>query len=443
LIFKTLYLTKRFYLLCAIFFVLFLSTFFYKPAFDFVLYAFFLFVATLIVDFILLYAVKKPVFANRTLPHIFSLNDPNPVGIELVNHTQLRFLFELIDELPLQFQIRDFLIKGSILQKEKKVLNYYPEPKSRGLYQFGHIQLYLKTKLGFCKRKISSGTPQSVSVFPSVIQMKKYQLLSMQKLSMFYGLKKIRRIGHSYDFDQIKEYALGDDVRCINWKATGRNAALMVNHYEEEKSQSVYCIIDKSRNMLMPFNGLSLMDYAINSSLVISNVAIHKADKAGLITFSDKMGATLIAENRAGHLRKIMNTLYNQKERETESNFELLYYSVQKMIKGRSLLMLYTNFESHSALMRRMPVLKQLNRSHLLVVVFFENTEIDAFSKENPGIDLEKIYTQTIAEQFLLDKKKIRQELLNYGIQSILTKPEELTINSLNKYLELKARGLI
>ena len=193
----------------------------------------------------------------------------------------------------------------------------------------------------------------------------------------------------------------------------------------------------------MPFNGLSLMDYAINSSLVISNIAINKADRAGLITFSDKIGSTLIAENRAGQLRKIMNTLYNQQERDTESNFELLYYSVQKMIKGRSLLMLYTNFESHGALMRRMPVLKQLNRSHLLVVVFFENTEIDAFSKENPGIDLEKIYTQTIAEQFILDKMKIRQELLNYGIQCILTKPEELTINSLNKYLELKARGLI
>lgn len=385
MIFKTLYLTNRFYLFCTLFFVLFLSTFFFKPAFEIVLYVFFLFVAILLLDFVLLYAIKKPVKASRTLPKILSLNDPNPVSIEIINQTQLRFQFELIDELPLQLQIRDFLIHGNIKSREKKVLNYYPEPKSRGLYQFGHIQLYLITPLGFCKRKISTGTPQAVSVFPSVIQMKKYQLLSMQKLSMFYGLKKIRRIGHSYDFDQIKEYALGDDIRCINWKATGRNASLMVNHYEEEKSQSVYCIIDKSRNMLMPFDGLSLMDYAINSSLVVSNVAINKADKAGLITFSDKIGSTLIAENRAGQLRKIMNTLYNQQERDTESNFELLYYSVQKMIKGRSLLMLYTNFESHGALMRRLPVLKQLNRSHLLVVVFFENTEIDSFSKENPA----------------------------------------------------------
>ena len=99
----------------------------------------------------------------------------------------------------------------------------------------------------------------------------------------------MRRIGHSYEFEQIKNYVRGDDYRSINWKATSRRGHLMVNQYEDERAQQVYNIIDKSRSMKMPFNGMSLLDYAINTSLVISNVALQKHDRAGLMTFSDKM----------------------------------------------------------------------------------------------------------------------------------------------------------
>ncbi|MEZ5054237.1 MAG: DUF58 domain-containing protein [Chitinophagales bacterium] len=98
----------------------------------------------------------------------------------------------------------------------------------------------------------------------------------------------MRKIGHSYEFEQIKNYTSGDDIRSINWKATGRRNQLMINQYGDEKSQQIYSILDKSRAMNMPFNGLSLLDYAINTTLVISNTALHKDDKAGLLTFNEK-----------------------------------------------------------------------------------------------------------------------------------------------------------
>src|SRR5436305_8341549 len=88
------------------------------------------------------------------------------------------------------------------------------------------------------------------------------------------GIKKIHKIGHSMEFEQIKEYVAGDDYRTLNWKATARKGQPMVSNFTDEKSQQVYCIIDKGRLMKMPFNGLSLLDYAINASLVLSNVAL-------------------------------------------------------------------------------------------------------------------------------------------------------------------------
>ncbi|MBI3232529.1 MAG: hypothetical protein HYZ42_00555 [Bacteroidetes bacterium] len=216
----------------------------------------------------------------------------------------------------------------------------------------------------------------------------------------------------------------------------------MVNQFEDEKSQPIYSLIDNSRSMLMPFNGLSLLDYAVNASLVISNVALGKHDKAGLLTFSNKPGVGVRAEKGAKQLNRIIYQLYNIKENPLEANYELMYIQLKNIIKSRSLIFLYTNFESKYALQRNLKVIRQLSLSHLLVVVIFENTEIYKFL-EDEAKDVESIYQQSIAQKFMDEKVQIANELQIAGIQTIITKPEDLTINTVNKYLELKARGMI
>jgi uncharacterized protein (DUF58 family) len=216
----------------------------------------------------------------------------------------------------------------------------------------------------------------------------------------------------------------------------------MVNQFQDEKSQEVYCLIDMGRSMKMPFNGMSLLDYAINATLVIANTANQKQDKAGLITFSKEIQATVPANSQRPHILKIMQVLYNQSTNFQEPNFELLYGTVKRKIRQRSLLLLFTNFESLDSMKRQLPYLQGLARNHLLVVVFFSNSEIPKLLKGNSK-NIEDIYIKTIGEKFIYDKKQIVHELEKNGIHAVLTKPEHLTINTLNKYLELKARGLI
>src|SRR5690606_30354339 len=157
------------------------------------------------------------------------------------------------------------------------------------------------------------------------------------------------------------------DIRHLNWKSTARNRQLMVNQYIEEKSQVVYNVIDKSRVMYMPFNGMSLLDYSINASLLISKAALNKDDKPGLITFSDKFGSVVKADRKPGQLMKIHEALFAQKERVTEANYELLYNGINSMVKTRSLFILYTNFESIYSMQRVLPVLRKINKKHLLL----------------------------------------------------------------------------
>jgi uncharacterized protein (DUF58 family) len=216
----------------------------------------------------------------------------------------------------------------------------------------------------------------------------------------------------------------------------------MVNNYTDEKSQQVYCIIDKGRLMKMPFNGLTLLDYAINSTLVLSHVCLQKQDKIGLITFANKMGTLIPASRNPVQRDKIIDFLYKQETGFLEPDFELLYLQIRSKIKQRSLLILYTNMESLNGLKRQLPYLRSIARHHLLLVVFFENTELISLAHAE-ALNLEDVYVKTIAEKFNFEKRLIIKELQKYGIASVLSTPEALTINALNKYLELKKRQAI
>ncbi|MCI5082939.1 MAG: DUF58 domain-containing protein [Saprospiraceae bacterium] len=439
---KQLYLTDRFFWLMGGLVICFALSFAVPEVFPLIQLLLLASFIVVWVDVFLLFNKNTMVGCARKLPNVFSLNDPNQVKIDLQNKANISLFISVIDELPVQFQVRDFLHKTSLAKGTSYQFSYDLVPKERGEYHFGAVNLFLSSRIGLVERRIQQTESMSVPVYPSIIQMKQYELQAFAKISHFQGIKKIRRIGHSYEFEQIKNYVRGDDYRSINWKASSRRATLMVNQYEDERAQQVYSVIDKSRAMRMPFNGLSLMDYAINTTLAFSNIALKKYDRAGLITFSDKIGTSLKADSKSTQLNKILLSLYKEKERVLEANYELLYYATRKLISGRSMIMLYTNFESMYALERVLPILRKINNAHLLVVVFFENTEIRDFVNQQVNT-LEDIYHQTIARKFLHEKNQMVQTLRQYGIQAVLTAPEDLSINTINKYLELKSRGLI
>ncbi len=398
--------------------------------------------AFLFVDIILLFNPMHKMECNRIVPRVMSLGDENKIRITVFNRFRIPLNISIIDELPGAFQIRNFSIKEKLDPGEKRVFTYELRPVTRGEYFFGNVNIYSRSFLSLIERRIPFELQKTVAVYPSIIQMKKFELKAFTRISSFEGIKKMRRIGHSYEFEQIKKYVRGDDYRSINWKATSRKAELMVNQYEDEKSQQIYSVIDKSRTMHMPFDGLSLLDYAINSTLVISNIALRKQDKAGLLTFSDKIGVIVKAERSPKQLNQIIESLYRQKPRAFESNYELLYSVIRNQIKSRSLIFLFTNFESTYALERALPILRKISRLHLLVVVFFENTEISGLREQTAAV-LSEIYLKTIAMKFTDENHAIVQQLRAYGIQSILTTPNELSLNTVNKYLELKSRGMI
>lgn len=439
---KSIYFTHLLYYIIAAEVVLMIFAFFFELAEPFAVYGLYLIGGLLIVDMLILYANKNGIFGRRNALDKLSNGDDNFIQIILENKYLFPARLNVIDELPFQFQARDSHFKINVDSGKSKILNYVVHPVKRGEYSFGALNIYVKSPIGFIQNRYRFSQDMMVPVYPSFLQMRKYELLAISNQLTEVGIKKIRRRGNNAEFEQIKEYVGGDDYRTINWKATARKNKLMINQYQDEKSQQVYSVIDMGRIMKMPFEGLSLLDYAINSSLVISNIAMLKQDKAGVITFSNKVQSMLAAERKNAHLQKILTLLYKQKTGYLESDFENLYIHVKIKIKQRSLLLIYTNFESLSGLQRQLKYLRRLAKDHLLVVIFFENTELRSYL-DKPAATTEEVYNKIIAEKFVYEKKLIVKELEKYGIHSILTSPQNLSVNTINKYLELKARGLI
>ena len=440
--FASLYLTDRFfYGFAAIVVVIALG--FWQPVFYYLgLGLLLLATGGVVYDCLLLYRDTPLPGLRRKLPRILTLGDEARGEITVRNRADRRLRLTLIDELPVQLQRRDFRLSVDLDPRARVLLPYTLRPLERGVFHFGAVNLFIRTRLGLVERRHAYDQAADLPVYPSVVQMKQHEFRAFDRRTSRTGAKRLRRAGQSYEFDQIKPYVRGDDYRTVNWRATGRRAQLMINQYEDERAQQVYCLIDKSRSMLMPFDGLSLMDHAINTSLALSNVALRKYDRAGLFTFSDKIGSFLKADNRAAQLQRILQTLYREEEQTTEANFELVYYVTRRLITGRSLLLLFTNFESSYALDRALPVLRRINSRHLLLVVFFQNTQIEA-DLRLPAKTVEDVYRKTVARRFTSEKQAMVNRLRQYGISSLLVRPQDLTAETINRYLAIKQRSEI
>lgn len=399
-------------------------------------------VIAFILDFMLLFNQKNAVQAQRILPEKLSNGDQNSIKVDLKNNYPFTIKTKVIDEIPFQFQKRDFNIERKIDKNKNILFEYILEPKERGEYTFGNLNVFAQSPLGLVSKRFTFQKESMLPSYPSFIHLRKYELMALQNEFLLGGIKKIRKLGHTMEFEQIKEYVPGDDVRTINWKATSKRNQLMVNQFQDEKSQRIFMLIDNGRTMQMPFNGLSLLDYSINATMALSHIILRKNDRAGMMTFAKKTEHKVAADNKSGQLRKISESLYNIQTNFFESDFSRLYQDVKYTIGQRSLILLFTNFETLDAVNRQMKYLRGIAKNHLLVIIFFKNSELQSLINTNPE-SLQEVYDEIIAEKFEYEKKLIIQELRKYGIYTVYTLPENLNIEVINKYLEIKARGIL
>ena len=378
---------------------------------------------------------------GRRVQSRLSLGDDNIVEVRAVNRSAMPLTIRVLDELPVQLQDRDFGFDVPLSAGAERNLEYVVHPLTRGRYAFGQLFGYVSVGRRLIERRYAYGpTAEEVAVYPSVIQMRR-QALRVRQLARQEGPSiRVKQFGRSYEFDQIKPYVPGDDYRSLNWKASARANALMLNTYIEEKSQRVIALVDSGRTMLAPFDGLSLLDYAINSTLALLNVALIRGDRVGLVGFDKQVHTAVPVSAKPAQLQRIMERLYAQESTDFEPDYGALYQHVRRRVRGRSLLMLYTNFDTLVSLQRNLPVLRQMSRAHVLVVVMFENARITEELDRQPET-IEDAYLNTVAAEYEANQERIAATLHQHGILVMRTAPQRLTADAVSRYLDVKRGG--
>ena len=424
------FLTKRFYILVLVVILLLGGGYLFGSLFIIGQLGLLALLLALACDGYLLYRTKG-IQAFRQCAGRFSNGDDNEVSLRIESRYSYPVRLIVIDEVPVIFQQRNVHFELSLLPNEGKTLTYRLRPTRRGEYGFGFIRVFTTTRIGLISRRATCGRPETVKVYPSYLMLHRYELLAMSDNLTELGIKRIRRAGHQTEFEQIKEYVKGDDYRTINWKASARRHQLMVNVYQDERSQQIYSVIDKGRVMQQAFRGMTLLDYAINASLVLSYVAMRKDDKAGLVTFNEYFDTFVPASKQVGQMQTLLENLYKQETTFGETDFSALCGHLGKHVNKRM-----------TSLNRQLVYLQQLARQHRVLVVFFEDADLKEYIA-GKSVTTEDYYRHVIAEKFAFEKRLIVSTLKQHGIYSLLTTPDKLSIDVINKYLEMKSRQLL
>ena len=203
---KSFYLSSRFFVVIASLVFLFVLSYFFHSLLVITNLLFVAVVFLILSDIFILYINKKGVYAYRVTPNRLSNGDDNEIKIFLENHYAYDIRCEIIDEIPFEFQIRDLLFRLSVAAGATKVFTYTLRPVQRGEYKFGSTKIYASSPIGFVRRGYNFEGTKIIPVYPSYVQMKKYELMAISDRLTEAGVKRIRRVGHSMEFEHIKEY---------------------------------------------------------------------------------------------------------------------------------------------------------------------------------------------------------------------------------------------
>ena len=379
---------------------------------------------------------------TREVAPRLSNGDENPVLLRVANSYRVPVRVEVRDEVPPEFQRRDLRLPVRVGPRESDEISYVLRPVRRGVYRFGHVVAFATVGLGLVQRRFRGGEAEEVAVYPAFHQLRSLDLVLRTDRLDALGIRPVRRRGAATSFEHVREYARGDEVRHVNWRATARRGHLMVNQYEDERAQPVVCLLDTARTMQMPFDGLTLLDHAINATVMLSGVALAKGDMPGAALFGKQPGAFVMPDRRRGQMERMLQALYRATPETGESDLGRMAVEVDRRLPRRSALVLFSNFASHAGLSRMLPALRRLSARHLVVVVLFDNPLLRALGETVPT-NLEAAYNLAVARRMRAERLLLQTELQRAGLRVLHVPPQALTPSLVGEYLAIKTEGVL
>lgn len=380
--------------------------------------------------------------ARRKHERRLSLGTPNAVRLELISKSRRPVRAWARDEFPDGMGSDAIVLEVELPPMGQAELTYHLTPYERGDFRFGAINLRYRSALGLFLRQVSFQTDDAVRVYPNLLELRKYDLLARRGALQEAGLRQARLQGRGTEFERLREYLPDDDFRRINWKATARRGKPISVEYETERSQNVVIMLDAGRLMgaqVGEGRGLTKLDHALNSALLVAYVASQRGDRVALLAFADVVTAWLPPLRGRRSFFLVLEALYNLRPQRVEPDFGRAFHELARRQLKRSLLLLFTDLVEPEASRGLLAHLARASRHHLPVCVTVSDPALVAAAAQ-PSDSSRAVYERAVAQRLLDERRGVLARLRHQGVVTLDVPAEQLTPEVVNTYLELKAR---
>lgn len=435
--------SRRFYLLLIIGLIP-LSLSWNLPALRLAVFGFdVLVIALAVVDYFISRNLPDGFSIGREFERRFAIGDRAKVAIKIDNATPRSFHLKIKDEYPPQMRLEESR-KTEFFVEEQSTAEffYHVTPPKRGNYKFGSIAVRFLSRLGLVWCQASLGEEQAVKVYPNMRRAREMELKALGARSFLAIQRKAVRRGEGREFESMRDYVRGDELRHISWTATARRSKLTTRQYQIERDQTVVIALDGGRLMTGRIGDETKFDTAIHASLALMSACAKAGDNCGLAVFGRRVKKYLPPKRGIEHIDAVLETLHDMEPELIEPSYARAFQFIASNLKKRAFVVVLTDLVDKDSSKELINSLKLLRPRHLPLVVTIGDRDLNAAVTRTPA-DIKDVFAQSAAEEIIHQRESALRLVESLGGLALDVTTQTLGPKLLESYLRVKERGML
>lgn len=402
-----------------------------------------LLVAAALLDWLISRKLPPEFTIRREFARRFAIGDESEIKLLIENSTENDLKLSVKDEYPPELKLSgkreaEFTVEAQTMAE----MIYGLTPYKRGVYDFGQTAVRYLSRLGLVWCQANLGTPQSIKVYPNIRRAREAELKALGASSYLAVQRKSVRRGEGREFESMRDYVTGDELRHISWTATARRAKLTTRQYQIERDQTILIALDAGRLMTGRIENETKFDSAIHASLALMSMAGRGGDNAGVAVFGRKVRKYLPPKRGVEHMDAVLEALHDMEPELIEPSYSRAFQFLASTLKKRSLVVILTDLVDKESSRELLNSLKLLRPRHLPLVVTIGDRDLNLTVSKMPN-EIGEVFTQSAAEEIIHQRESALRMVETLGGLALDVNAADLAPRLLETYLKVKERGLL
>lgn len=347
---------------------------------------------------------------------------------------------QLFDGIPPNVERQDLPLTLELLPGRTSEVCYQLRPLERGPLEIQPSYLQIPSPLGFWQVQYRSGLSSQVKVYPDFMAIAAYTILATDNHTSQIGIKRKPRRGTGLEFQQLREYRIGDSLRQLDWKATSRRQKLISREYQDERDQQIVLLVDSGRRMRAKDDDLSHFDHSLNAMLLVSYIALRQGDSVSVMSFGES-NRWIPPQKGVERIKNLLNGMYDLQAGQCAPDYTAAAEKLALLQQKRSLVILVTNSRDEDVNELLLAV-NLLRKRHLVMIANIREAVLDQLEQQ-PVASLDDALNYTGVQQYLNSRREVQRKLTAEGVYTLDCTAQELAVRVANSYLEIKGAGVL